>query len=515
MQKFINQFCTSNTMKSKHLLKLSALAVLVTVSLWVQSGCNIDPNLNNSPNAPNEAVIGTIDGLNALTVGLISGAGDFYSGDRAMFSSIWTWQIINADGRAQILQWNDYVESTSQEYNGIWLSGFQVVKLANDILRIAPNVSMPNELRNTYMGIAFWYKALALGELAALFGSIPIQSLADAGDFTNRFNAPPFVSQAEAYATAQANLDSAIARFTAGTVTLTQDLIYSGNRTNWIAASRSLKARFFLHVKNYAAALTNANAGLAGAIPSVRAIANASNPNEQANFGTFATNEQGFPTRADKYFMDILQNIDPVRANSLTRATGDDGKVDTRIARYFEAPTSSPARGSFFGFAYVPVRFSARTGATQRDSSERSPAGAAFLSRATGGYGNIGTSFPILSALENSFIRAECQARTGQLDSAVILLNGFRAAGGLGNYGGTVAQLDVVREILRQKYIALFLEGQAYHDMRRTNTLPRRDDGGGRAPLRFSYPLNERQRRPDVPADNDALVSTLVGNSIL
>lgn len=503
-------------MKRKTLPKLSIISLAITAMLWTQSGCNVDSSLNNSPNAPNEGVIGTIDGLNALTVGLISGGGDFYSGDRAMFCSIWTWQIINADGRTQILQWNDYVESTSREFNLIWLQGYQVMKSANDILRIAPTIPMPAELRNTYMGIAFWYKALAIGELAALFGSIPIQSIQDAGDFVNRFNPPPFVSQAEAYAQAQANLDSALARFSAGTVTLTQDLIYSGNRANWIAATRSLKARYFLHVKNYAAALTNANAGLAGAVPSVRARANAANVNEQSLFGTFLANEQGFPVRADKYFMDILQNRDEISGpNALSRATGDDGKNDARISRFFEAPTTSPARGSFFGYAYVPNRFTARTGATQRDSAERSPAGAAFLNRAPGGYGNLGTDFPIMSALETSFIRAECLARTGSLDSAVTLLNTLRAAGGLGNYGGTVAQLDVVREILRQKYIALFLEGQAYHDMRRTNTLPRRADGGGRAPLRFTYPINERLRRPDVPADNDNLVSALVGNSIL
>jgi hypothetical protein len=290
-------------MKRKLQLKLYLVSAVTAAVLCMQSGCNVDSNLNNSPNAPNEAVIGTIDGLNALTVGLISGGGDFYSGDRAMFASIWTWQIINADGRSQILQWNDYSQSVVNEFNLIWLQGFQVVKAANDILRIAPTVPMPSELRNTYMGIAFWYKALALGELAALFGSIPIQSLEDAGDFIKRFDPPPFVSQAEAYAQVQVNLDSALARFSAGTATLTQDLIYGGNRANWIAATRSLKARYFLHVKNYAAALTNANAGLSGTVPSVRARANAANANEQALFGTFLANEQGFPVRADKYFM--------------------------------------------------------------------------------------------------------------------------------------------------------------------------------------------------------------------
>jgi len=503
-------------MKNRLPFKLRLASMVAVAMLCIQSGCSIDPNLNNSPNAPNEAVIGTIDGLNALTVGLISGGGDFYSGDRAMFASIWTWQIINADGRSQILQWNDYAQSVVNEFNLIWLQGYQVVKSANDILRIAPTVSMPSELRNTYMGIAFWYKALALGELAALFGSIPIQSLEDAGDFIKRFDPPPFVSQAEAYRQVQINLDSALARFSAGTVALPQDLIYGGNRANWIAATRSLKARYFLHVKNYTEALTNANAGLSGNTPSVRALANTANPNENALFGRFLANEQGFPVRADKYFMDILQNRDEISGpNALSRAAGDDGKIDTRIPRYFEAPTASPARGSFFGYAYVPNRFSARTGNTQRDSAERSPAGAAFLNRAPGGYGNIGTDFPIMSAVETDFIRAECLARTGALDEAITLLNRLRALGGLGDYGGPRTQLDVVREILRQKYIALFLEGQAYHDMRRTNTLPRRADGGGRAPLRFTYPINERLRRPDVPADNDALVSALVGNSIL
>ena len=51
------------------------------------------------------------------------------------------------------------------------------------------------------------------------------------------------------------------------------------------------------------------------------------------------------------------------------------------------------------------------------------------------------------------------------------------------------------------KYLQLFLQGQVYTDMRRTNTKP-----DSNMPMRFIYPITEFNANPNVPVDNDNLV---------
>ena len=62
-------------------------------------------------------------------------------------------------------------------------------------------------------------------------------------------------------------------------------------------------------------------------------------------------------------------------------------------------------------------------------------------------------------------------------------------------------------KILKQKTLQLFLEGQAYHDMRRTGTMPELVKGKN---VRWMYPQSEKNSNPWVPADDDALVKDLL-----
>jgi starch-binding outer membrane protein, SusD/RagB family len=487
--------------------KAMLAGAIATVMLLFYSSCGIDKSLNNSPNAAKESDLPTISGLNALTVGMQAGIADFYSADRARYCAIWTWQVVNGlDVRNQLKVWNDYIQDFNVNEVGIsWQNGFQVIKAANDVIRIAPRVDIAPTTRNTYIGIALCHKALVVGEMAALWGSIPIPEPTN----DNPYTATPFVNQEQAYNRAQAFLDSAITLFSAGMAegNFTADLNYGSNGAAatkaalWIATARSLKARYFLHVKNYASALAQANQGITSNNGNFLGVYNGANANELAQFAQLVQNEQGTPMLADKYFMDRLKNIDV--------GAIDAGKTDTRLARYF-APSALDSARRLPGYAYVPVRFASGS-ATETD--ERF---CARLNPAEGGYGNTGTSFPLITATEVRLIRAECLARTeATTANAVTALNPVREGAGLGVYGGATTSVAVIADILRQKYLALFLEGQSYHDMRRTATLPSRTPTEGRAPLRFRYPLTEISARPTsgalaVPADANSLVNPLL-----
>jgi starch-binding outer membrane protein, SusD/RagB family len=498
---------------SKYLWKRRLSLLVAMASLVLVSNCAIDPSKNLSPNALPEEEISTLIGTNGLTTGLQKLAGDFYSGDRSRFTSIWTWQVVNAGTRGQLINWNLYAQSTSNEFNSVWLSGYQVVKQSHDLRRAARTIQtngLISPLRlNSYNGIALLYKALALGELAALFGSVPIPDEAAQADRELRFVPPPIYTQAAVYDSVQVYLDQSIAAFRSGVEIVTGNDIVLGAApdtvmyaTRWVQIARSLKARYFLHAKNYASARVQAELGIPTGAPGLFVPYNAAVVPENAQWGASLALEQGQAYRADKFFMDILNNVDA--------ATTNRGIVDTRRSTYFQLPVGQT---TFFGFGLAPQRFPLASLATAEINSNA----VAFLTVGSQpkNYGGLGTAFPIISASENTLILAECIARDISVPAtnALTQLNQMRTIGGLPAFTGTT-RTAIVREILRQKYIELFLEGQAYHDMRRTATLPTPPVGQTTIPLRFIYPLNEFTRRPDMPANSNALVSTLVGTSL-
>jgi hypothetical protein len=119
-------------------------------------------------------------------------------------------------------------------------------------------------------------------------------------------------------------------------------------------------------------------------------------------------------------------------------------------------------------------------------------------------YREYDTKFPIISNSERILVQAECEARVGSLSEAQTLLNIVRKLSGLSDFTNT-DQSAVIVEILKQKYMQLFLEGQSYHDMRRTGTLP-----DNSIPKRWIYPQSETNANPFVPADDESLVKDIL-----
>ncbi len=234
-------------MKTKKMSYVLVLLVAVFIVTFL-SGCDKDLSvLNNDPNNISTGSIKTIVGQQALIIGIQSVVGDWYSGDRSRILSIWTRQMCAPPGlgRPQPTAWNSYLIGRGQDEPNsyIWQMAYNVVKLSNDVIDNAGAAGLPGPQLNLYVGMAKFYKALALGELAALYGSIPVET---------NITQPTFVSQSAAYAKVQSLLDEAIASFNAGTAADAKDLNFSGDQASWVAASHSLKARYYLHALNYA-----------------------------------------------------------------------------------------------------------------------------------------------------------------------------------------------------------------------------------------------------------------------
>ena len=456
--------------------KFSALIVglLAALSVLVMTpGCDSDlVDINNSPNAVSEANVKSITGQQAVLVGLQAIVGDWYAGDRSRVTSIWSRQMCAPPGlgRAQPNSWNTYsvTRGSGDVIDYTWRNGFYAVKLANDIIYNAADAGVTGTTLNTYLGIAKFYKALVLGEQAALWGDIPIETRNTVAPF------PVFVKQSVAYAEVQKLLDEAISHFQAGTATDARDLNFQGNQAKWIAASYSLKARYALHTLNYANARSAAGQGISATGNAVNGIWTLSLTSEYSPWGHWSQTETGEPLRANKYLVDMLKS--------------EPG--DRRLALYF-----SVRGGATSVVGYDIYNDLGGTG------DELSTTRAAGLVK----YRAYNAPFPLISYEENLLISAEAKARTGDNPGAITDLNIIRTNAGLtaktaANFTTTAA---LITEILKQKYLQLFLEGQAYHDMRRVNKTDATPLYRTGIPFRFFYTQSEQTTNPNVPKGDD------------
>ncbi|MDT3741422.1 MAG: SusD/RagB family nutrient-binding outer membrane lipoprotein [Candidatus Kapabacteria bacterium] len=446
-------------------VKVPVIAILAVFMVFILVSCEIDSSLNNSPNAINEESVKTAIGVNGLMIGMQVAAGDFYSGDRSRISSMWTRQMCAPDGlgRPQPVSWNSYQMQTDGFVDDMWLLGFRGIRIASDIINYSPTIDFGenNEaLRNTYIGTAKVYKAIILAEMAAFYGSVPIV-------ISTTLEAPQFVTQAQAYDEVQKLLSEALTHF-ANSGTVAQELNFNGDGAMWIPVINSLKARYYLHVKNYAQALVFANQGISD--PTLTLFSMYSdNSGEYSPWGHWCNTEVGQPIRATNTFVNALKTAG-----------------DSRLAEYFNPGT---AGGEYWGFAYFD-----KAGA---DTTNELKTGNLVTMKKYGSYSDF---FPLISYNETMFIKAEAKQRGGD-GSAVNDLNTILTSFGLQPYAGT----DLLGEILKQKYLTLFLEGQSYTDMRRTGTLP-----SPNVPKRFIYPQSEKNANPFVPLDSDGLVSAIL-----
>jgi hypothetical protein len=299
------------------------------------------------------------------------------------------------------------------------------------------------------LGIAQILEGQLIGLGADYFGDLVYKGALQGGN-------PPLTKQLEVYDSLQAVLDQGIANLAVTAATNSgpagTDLLYAGNVARWNALAHSLKARLYLNTAEvrpgaYAQALAQARLGIQTAAGDYHSVW--SGRGGETNFLYQFTNEQrnGY-AQPDAFLWNLMQ-----------------ARNDPRRPVYYD--------GAFDPDANAQIDFGEVDDPTYPQQ--------------------------IFSADENSLIWAEAAYRTGNQVEALTQLNKYRTANGIAN--GVEVGPALLREILTEKYIELFVHPQAWTDYRRTcfpNLTP--TVAGLKIPGRLFYDALERQTNPSIPS---------------
>ena len=413
---------------------------LIFVAVLFLSSCKqwIDSSLNIDPSAPQDVTLSTILPASQIALGYVLG------GDYGRYTSMFT-QHHKGIAR-QHLQLYSYNLNES-DLDNAWYTMYLQMNNLSIIMQKAKGSSP------AYQGIAEVLMALYLGSTTDLLGDIPY-SQAFLGNQNLR---PKFDTQKDVYSSIQSLLDSAIVHLGITTNQFkpgADDLVYSGNKAAWIKAANSLKARYYLHVKNYTDALAVLPKGLAGG------------DDFQFVFGSSETQanplyqfmEQRGDITMDDFFMALMKSFNDPR---IVPFTGD------------TVYSSSAYPGPFYTSATSPV--------------------------------------PFITYAEAKFIEAEAQLAGGATAPAYTAYTEAIKAS-MKYYGVADAEVTAylaqpavsvtasnltLKNIIEQKYIALYTQQETWTDFRRTNFPKLSPVNGAQIPTRFIYPQNERLYNDD------------------
>jgi starch-binding outer membrane protein, SusD/RagB family len=436
--------------------------LILGLTLLLTTACNkyVD-DINVDPNNPSDAPIQNI--LNAAFTGLIIG----HEGEDARLACMWSRQFTGVDRQYSSL--NIYA-ANSQGFT--WDKYYLVAQNAN--IAISKAEAIDNKLAS---GIAKIVKAHSLGVVCALYGDIPFSQANKFPTITD----PIFDKQADVYAGLQTLLDSGIADLnaaSANSIISATDFYFGGDKAKWIAAANTLKARFYLHVKNYPAAENSANLGIAST----------------ANNWVIPHTTGAFLQDANIYY-----------------TFGKDSREG-----YMDASGSPLA--DMLNQSKLSYRGNAKTIDTVRFNVLFNKAGN-DLNYA--GYWSETSIFPLVTATENWLIQAEARARqTNNNLGALESLNKARAnvatqyggryddyvigdfqAGGMAAIAGGTESSSLLYEIVEEKYCSLVGQIEVFNDFRRTrNLLGLAPTVTGSAfPERFLIPQGEVDANSNVP----------------
>lgn len=417
-----------------------ALAVLLPAA--VAAGCSdylTTPRAIENPNNPTQATV------SQLVTGTETNLEILYTGDLARSLSLWTKQYAGLDRQFVALEKFDYGEDN---FDGAWSTIYTGGGLI-DLRAIESRADASGDA--TTAGIARVMEAMYLGLAADLWGDVPLTSALKPGV------AATLTPQAEVYAAVQAKLDTAISLLgqNKGPGPGSADLYYGGNTGRWSRAAHSLKARYYLHVSNYARALAEAKLGFTSPADDMRAFSS-ENTNEQNLWYQFTEIQRSGYIGPNAYFVNLLQS-----------------QNDPRLTQYFSA---GPGSSTIFGVT---------------NNSPKS--GAATLNPDT--RGSPAFRQPIITYAEVQLILAEAALRGGDAATALAAYNAERTSQGV-----PTATSVTLNDILTEKYIINFQNIEAYNDYRRT-CLPAIPTtvAGTPIPGRLLYPDIERKANPNIP----------------
>ena len=425
------------------------------------------PGLDTNPNVP------SVGSPSLLFPGVQAFQQAMITGDITRYVGVWDQQEM---GVAR--QWQTYAAYGQYNESLFFWDSFYVGGGLTDLRTIqAVSAAGGDKL---FLGIAQAYEAMVMDVVASAWGDVPYKG--SPGRQLQAANPnvshPRLERQDSVYADLQIMLDSAIMNVSAagaGPGPGVKDLVYKGSVSKWIQAAHSLKARIAIHQRDYVTAAAEAALGISAQANDYLAYASATVGEESSNF-------QFILNRGDDILAgDTLVSIMNVR-------------TDPRLAAYF----SKNAAGNYQGAKPGP--------ATTPDSGSG-------LSKVRS---DATWQQPMISYDETQLILAEARQRNGSDATALAALQAYKTTNGIAfNFAAPSTGAALLTEILTEKYIATFQSIEAWNDYKRTcfpnlRANPQAGITQPKIPLRFYYPLSERQTNPSVTAGDGFIPSPSV-----
>lgn len=445
--------------------RLSGVTALL--ALLALGGCDFVKQTTVNPNAVPDA---TVDQLfTSIQVNTFF----FTENNVARMAAIWLQQMAGTDRQFSAL--DTYVQnetSANGEFSSVYTGGGLIDMHKAEALAEAAN-------RNVYDGVLKIYEAYMVGMAASYWGDIPYSQAANP-----KYPTPKLDKQEDVYAAVQNLLDQAITELQSGQGVGpgSADMVFNGDASKWLAVAHTLKARFYMHwVEAQQQGMSQAQTACGGDCLQ-EALAETQN-GIQSPAGNWVTIHTSAQTETNVWYQFMNDRSGYISAGAylvnLLKSTND-----PRLSLYF----SQTAQDTYVGSA-----------------PGQNLAGASALSMS--GAGSPTYSEPMVSCSENAFIAAEANYDLGNTAAA---RQAYQAGVACQNqrWGVTVSAPDVsgmsgqplLTAIMTQKYIAEFLNPDAWNDYKRTCLPVLQSYEGKPIPGRVYYGLTERQTNPNIPA---------------
>lgn len=418
-------------------MKLYIKSLLLAAVIFFSSCTQLVDGINENPN---DILITDIDAQLFLTGAMLANSvaqaghlnriSGMYSGQLIGFTSLYS----NIYGFA--LSTAESVSTWSRIYVGC---------VAN--LRHIRSAAPEDQL---LQGISKVVEAHAIGTAASLFGDVPFSEISDL-----EISDPKFDDQVSVFNAVIALLDEAINDLNgANARVLSSDIYFDGDADKWIAAANTLKARYYLQMKDYSAAYSAAQSGISSDEGSMKFIPRGDPNISEGDKNLFWTILEGSRTgdigTGNSYLMQLL---DPANGESRNNAKTD----ETARFGYYKVDESGGSINKGIIEQYEPHN--------------------------------------LVTYAENQLILAECGTRNTGLSTGLGHLNDLRTwlntgemvndnfadstflyeaydvadfeNGGIENTDGIDPSRALLREIIEERYVSGFGMYMPYNDARR------------------------------------------------
>ena len=413
--------------------KYAVLLALTATSLVITS-CRQELDINVDPNNPSQASLPGL--LSGSQVGFAFALGG--EGTRMPASIVQHY----AGHRAQPLDYAQY-RITSSATDGTWTALYNTLM---DMKELENKAAASGS--QAYVGVSKLLQAHAFSVITDMFGDVPFsEALQGRTNIT-----PAYDKQENIYPALITMIDEGLTALSAGTETISGDVVYGGDVAKWKKYGNSLKLRLLNHLSSRQ---PNAAANFLASNPS---LIETSVDDAKVAFGSVAANANPI------YQFDVLSGRSD-QAVSSTIVDKMKALSDPRVGVYFEPVANNVLglKGQYLGNA---------PGNDEEDSKKNR------YSRVGSAYASIKAPVVLMSAAEVNFIKAEVYHRASDLRAQAAyqaaITQDFAALGLSSSAAAYLANANVayngtLQRIMEQKWITMFQASyESWVDWRRT-----------------------------------------------